>query len=40
MDVVLFAEGNQIVLPEQGMALNLIDCWNDRCTVDNCLELK
>jgi hypothetical protein len=39
MDVVLFAEGNQIVLSKQGMALNLIDGWNDRCTVDNRLEL-
>lgn len=39
MDILLFAELNEIRLQQPWVALNLVGCWGDASTVNECLEV-
>jgi hypothetical protein len=40
VNVLLLAVGHQVVLAEDRVALDLVDCWDDTSCLDNCLELR
>lgn len=39
VDILLFAELNEIRLQQPWVALNLVGCWGDASTVNECLEV-